>query len=85
MAAGMLAFAVPGSAVAADGVLIVNGTAYEEPSGCYDSDRWPLSVSNYTDEVALVFSSPGCSGQVIELVNPGDETVSEFGASVYLH
>ncbi|MGK5627968.1 hypothetical protein [Streptomyces sp. URMC 123] len=85
MAAGTLAFAVPGSAVAAQGVLVVNGTAYEDPSGCYDTDIRPLSVSNHTDEVALVFSEAGCSGQVIELVNPGDETISESGKSVYIN
>jgi hypothetical protein len=84
MAAGMLTLAVPGSAVAAEGVLIVNGTAYEEPSGCYESDRWPLSAHNHTDSVAFVFSQPGCSGQVIELINPGDSTVSEFGNSVHI-
>ncbi|MEW2577791.1 hypothetical protein [Streptomyces syringium] len=84
VAAVALAFAVPGSAVAADGVLVVNGTAYEEPSGCYESDRWPLSVSNHTDEVAYVFSEAGCSGQVLELVNPGDSLISEFGNSVYI-
>ncbi|GGS05634.1 hypothetical protein GCM10010252_50450 [Streptomyces aureoverticillatus] len=84
VAAGMLAFAVPGSAVAADGVLVVNDTAYEEPSGCYDSDRWPLSVSNHTDSVAYVFSEPGCSGEVTEVVYPGDSTVSEFGNSVHI-
>ncbi|WP_274555967.1 hypothetical protein [Streptomyces spiramyceticus] len=83
-AAATLALTVPCSAYAADGVLVVNDTAYEQPSGCYDSDRWPLSVSNHTDAVAFVFSGPGCSGEVIELVNPGDSAVSEFGASVYI-
>ncbi|MGA4841353.1 hypothetical protein [Streptomyces sp. G45] len=84
VAAGTLAFAVPGSAVAANGVLVVNDTAYEDPSGCYDSDRWPLRVGNYTDEVALVFTGPDCTGELIELVAPGEETISEFGASVYV-
>ncbi|MEV0375590.1 hypothetical protein AB0I10_38590 [Streptomyces sp. NPDC050636] len=82
-AAATLALA-PGSAYAADGVLIVNDTAYEEPSGCYDSDRWPLSVSNHTDGIALVFSEPGCGGEVTEAVYPEESAVSEFGNSVYI-
>ncbi|PAZ13945.1 hypothetical protein CLM62_20895 [Streptomyces sp. SA15] len=84
VAAGMLAFAVSGSAVAAEGVLVINETAYEQPSGCYDSDRWPLSVSNHTDAIAYVFSEPGCGGAVTEAVHPGESTVSEFGNSVYI-
>ncbi|MFD9909592.1 hypothetical protein [Streptomyces sp. NPDC059063] len=84
MAAAMLALAVPGSAVAADGVLVINGMAYEDPSGCYDSHRWPLSVGNYTNQVVFILSEPGCSGEVLELVNPDEQTVSELGASVYV-
>lgn len=84
MAAVTLAFAVPGSAVAAEGVLVVNDAAYDDPSGCYDTDTRPLSVSNHTDETVLVFSEPGCSGEVIALVSPGESTVSEFGSSVYV-
>ncbi|GGO47594.1 hypothetical protein [Streptomyces lasiicapitis] len=84
VAAGMLALAVPGSAVAAHGVLVINGTAYGEPRGCYESDRWPLSVGNHTDSRAYVFDGPHCSGSVIEYVMPGTQTVSEFGNSVYI-
>ncbi|WP_028810961.1 hypothetical protein [Streptomyces flavidovirens] len=84
VAAGMLVFAVPGSAVAADGMLIINDTAYEWPSGCYDSDRRPLSVSNHTDTVAYMYSGSACSGEVTEVILPAESTVSEFGNSVLI-
>lgn len=84
VAAGTLALALPGSALAAEGVLIVGGVAYADPEGCYDTDSRPLTVDNQTDEVALVFSGPDCTGGLLELVAPGESTVSEFGASVYV-
>lgn len=83
-AAAALTLALPGSAGAAQGVLVVNDTAYENPSGCYESDRWPLTVSNHTDSPAFVFAEPGCSGEVTEVVDPGAATVAEFGNSVYI-
>ncbi|MFD7334877.1 hypothetical protein ACFV98_02590 [Streptomyces violascens] len=83
-AAATLALAVPASAYAAHGVLVVNGTAYGEPRGCYESDRWPLSVGNHTDSRVYVFDGAHCSGSVIEYVMPGTQTVSEFGNSVYI-
>lgn len=84
-AASLLALTLPASAHAADGVLVINDTAHEGPSGCYNSDRSPLSVSNHTDSVAHVYSGPGCSGDVIDIVYPGDSTVSEVGNSVYIN
>ncbi|MFB4286035.1 hypothetical protein ACBI99_00245 [Nonomuraea sp. ATR24] len=69
---------------AADGVLVINDQPYFDPSGCYSSDRWPLSVANHTNGLAYVFSSPDCTGELLELVEPGGSTVSEFGTSVYI-
>ncbi|NUS74302.1 MAG: hypothetical protein HOQ05_12985 [Corynebacteriales bacterium] len=83
-AAGMVAIAAPATAQAADGVLVINEEAYIHPSGCYESDRWPLFVRNHTDELAIVFDDPNCSGPVVEVVPPGDVRISEFGASVYV-
>ncbi|MEV0439929.1 hypothetical protein AB0I84_01160 [Streptomyces spectabilis] len=84
VAAGTLALAVPGSALAAEGTLVVGGVEYAEPSGCYDTDSRPLTVDNHTDSSALVFAESGCDDAPIEIVGPGVSTVSEFGASVYI-
>ncbi|MFD0005105.1 hypothetical protein ACFVJ4_22160 [Streptomyces sp. NPDC127178] len=83
-AAAILAVAVPGSAYAAEGVLIVNGAAYENPSGCYSVDRFPSSVANHTDAIAEVHSGPDCSGQVEWLVYPGETYQTETAQSVFI-
>jgi hypothetical protein len=83
-AAGVLALSLSGSAWAASGTLIINGRAYNNPSGCYNSDRWPLSVANHTDAPAVISEGQGCSGEQLDTVFPGDSTVSEFGGSVYI-
>ena len=81
----VLALGASGSAYAADGILVVGGVMYAEPSGCYDTDVRPLTVENQTDEVAVVFSGPDCTGRLVELVAPGESSVSEFAASVYVN
>ncbi|WP_326767165.1 hypothetical protein OG978_23880 [Streptomyces sp. NBC_01591] len=83
-AAAMLSVSVTQSASAAQGDLVVNGTVYSDPSGCYPSDRWPLSVENYTNEPALIFGSADCSGPILGFVTPGSSQVSEFGGSVFI-
>ncbi|MGG7570388.1 hypothetical protein [Streptomyces sirii] len=83
-AAAMLTLAVPNSAYAAEGVLVVNGTAYENPSGCYAVDWFPSSVSNYTDAIAEVHSGPDCTGQVEWLVYPGETYHTETAQSVFI-
>ncbi|SEH01436.1 hypothetical protein SAMN05444920_120140 [Nonomuraea solani] len=84
-AAGALALAPISPALAANGVLVLNGEALFDPSGCFDSDRWPLAVENHTDGVVIVFDEPGCGGPPSDFVYPGGSTVSEFGQSVYIH
>ncbi|MEU6999323.1 hypothetical protein [Nonomuraea sp. NPDC046570] len=84
-AAGMLALAIPGSASAATGQLIINGQLYINPSGCYESGRWPLHVINRTNGPVVVLNAPNCNGNVEAIVHPGQSTVSEHGASVYIH
>lgn len=83
-AAAALALSVPGSAYAAEGVLIVNGQAYENPSGCYAVDWFPSSVTNHTDAIAEVHSGPGCTGQVEWLVYPGETYHTETAQSVFV-
>jgi hypothetical protein len=74
--------ASPAAAHAAVGQVIINGQAYQDPSGCYGSDSWPLSVQNQTDQTIRVYNGEDCSGIVIALVYPGQSQVSEFGESV---
>lgn len=83
-AAVTLAVAVPGSAYAAEGVLIVNGKEQEDPSGCYAIDWYPSSVTNHTDAIAEVHSGPDCTGQVEWLVHPGETYYTETARSVFI-
>lgn len=83
-AAATLTVAVPGSAYAAQGVLIVNGSEHKDPSGCYAIDRFPSSVTNHTDAIAEVHSGPDCSGQVEWLVYPGETYRTETAQSVFV-
>ncbi|QKV93908.1 hypothetical protein HUT19_20855 [Streptomyces sp. NA02950] len=83
---GALALALlsAGTATAAQGTLIVSGTPYSDPSGCYNTEQYPLRVDNHTDELAIVFSGPECQGAVTATVPPGERGVFEFGESVYI-
>ncbi|WP_406054383.1 hypothetical protein OG462_03700 [Streptomyces sp. NBC_01077] len=83
-AAALLAVSLPASASAAEGVLTVNGTAYEDPSGCYPIDWFPTSVTNNTDAIAEVHSGPDCTGQVEWLVYPGETYNTETAQSVFI-
>ncbi|MEV6976769.1 hypothetical protein [Kitasatospora sp. NPDC093806] len=80
--AGALALTVPASAVAASGVLTVGGHRYQNPSGCYNGDFFPLGVSNHTDAIVFVHTEQNCTGTVIAVLAPGSEGLYEFGASV---
>ncbi|WP_125263427.1 hypothetical protein [Streptomyces alboflavus] len=83
-AAAALALSVPGSAYAAEGVLVINGQTYEDPSGCYPVDWFPTSVANNTDAIAEVHSGPDCTGQVEWLVYPGETYHTETAQSVFI-
>ncbi|GLU49919.1 hypothetical protein [Nocardiopsis ansamitocini] len=78
----VLAHAVPASA--ANGTLTLGPTSITNPSGCYSSDMWPLSVRNQTDETAIVFSGRNCHGILVGEVEPGGQGVFEFGTSVFI-
>lgn len=83
-AAAALALAVPNSAYAAEGVLIINGSAYVNPSGCYPVDWFPSSVTNHTDAVAVILTGPDCTGEVDAAVFPGETQYTELGNSVFI-
>lgn len=82
--AAMLSVSVTQSASAAQGDLVVNGMVYSDPSGCYSSNRWPLTVENYTNDLAVIFQSADCTGPILGIVRPGSAEVSEFGGSVFI-
>ncbi|QES36551.1 hypothetical protein DEJ48_26950 [Streptomyces venezuelae] len=83
-AAAALALAVPNSAYAAEGVLHINGQAHPDPSGCFAIDWFPSSVVNNTDAIAEVHTGPGCTGQVEQLVYPGETYHTETAQSVFV-
>ncbi|MEV5975847.1 hypothetical protein [Streptomyces sp. NPDC052114] len=83
-AAAALTLSLSGSAYAAEGLLVVNGQAYENPSGCYAVDWFPTTVANHTDAIAEVHSGPDCSGPVEWLVYPGETYQTETAQSVFV-
>ncbi|MEU2036132.1 hypothetical protein [Nocardia amamiensis] len=73
-AAGIVA-AAP-FAGAATGVLIIDDTTYREPSGClHVGDGSDVEVRNYTDSVVRIYDSPECSGDVVDILGPGERNV----------
>ncbi|MFD5327962.1 hypothetical protein [Streptomyces sp. NPDC127092] len=82
-AAAALAVTMPGSAYAAEGRLVINGAAHEDPSGCYAVDSSPTSVGNHTDAIVEVHTGPDCSGPVEGLVHPGETYQTETAGSVF--
>ncbi len=83
-AAVTLGVTTSGSAYAAEGLLVINGAAYENPSGCYAVDAFPTSVSNYTDAIAEIHSGPDCAGPVEWLAYPGETYYTETAQSVFV-
>ncbi|MBL1108874.1 hypothetical protein JK361_30545 [Streptomyces sp. 5-8] len=69
-AAGVLALAVPGSAYATNGFLVIDGIVHTRPSGCIEIPQLS-SVFNVTDVPALVHNVPGCAGGVVQIIPPG--------------
>ncbi|WP_330232021.1 hypothetical protein OHA40_05775 [Nocardia sp. NBC_00508] len=71
VAAGVIAAAPVASG--AEGVLFVGDTSYAEPAGCIQvGDGSEVEVRNYTDSVVRVYDSPACSGEVIDILPPGE-------------
>ncbi|MFD8142451.1 hypothetical protein [Streptomyces sp. NPDC059708] len=84
-AAALLALAAPaGTAQAATGVLVIDGTEHEDPQGCYRlGDFAPPRVANHTDETVWVWSGPDCDGRVTQGIHPGESAIGR-GRSVYI-
>jgi hypothetical protein len=81
-AAGILALAQPASA--AGGILLVNGKAHFNPTGCIPGASLPMKVVNHSDQIAFIFGGPNCTGSLLEFVEPDEETESHYGASIYI-
>ncbi|MER7212063.1 hypothetical protein [Streptosporangium sp. NPDC000239] len=76
---------LPTTAMAAHGRLVFGGgQVVENPSGCVDARLRPLILRNETNEYALVYSGPNCTGQIVAVVQPGGRTTQEFGSSVFV-
>lgn len=81
LAAGLTALAVPHSAVAAEGVLVINGVRHENPSGCAEIPHTSF-VENYTDTPAYLHHGPGCSGEILFAIDPGQAMELPPGHSI---
>lgn len=82
-AAGAIALLPSAQAFAGTGTLNLSGQTITNPSGCYNSAQWPLTVTNNTTEPLIVFSGSNCTGPAVGMVAPGNSETFEFGASVY--
>lgn len=69
-AAGLLALAVPSSAWAANGFLVIDGVRHDSPQGCFEVTHLS-TVFNVTDIPALVHNVPGCAGTFVQVIPPG--------------
>ncbi|MFE7564801.1 hypothetical protein [Kitasatospora sp. NPDC057500] len=85
LAAAALAVGVPNTAHAAHGVLIIDGAAYPEPSGCLPlGDFVRPVVTNLTDSAVQIWTGSGCTGQIEAIIAPGTVYAPLAGRSVYV-
>ncbi|MER7708317.1 hypothetical protein ABTX81_36180 [Kitasatospora sp. NPDC097605] len=85
LAAAALAVGVPNAAYAAHGVLIIDGAAFPEPSGCLPlGDFVPPTVANLTDSAVQVWTGSGCTGRIEHVIVPGEFYAPIAGRSVYV-
>ncbi|MFF8287316.1 hypothetical protein ACF1DY_28415 [Streptomyces albus] len=77
----VLAVAVPSSAHAANGYLLIDGTRHDNPSGCYQLPQ-DAEVENHTDQPAEVYSDDNCQGQVMETIPAGGSSFTDWGYSL---
>ncbi|WP_406113526.1 hypothetical protein [Kitasatospora purpeofusca] len=83
LAAAALAVAVPNTAYAAHGILIIDGAAHQDPRGCLPlGDFVQPVVTNYTDSVVQVRAGTSCAGPVEKFVVPGETYAVLGGRSV---
>ncbi|GAA1900808.1 hypothetical protein [Streptantibioticus ferralitis] len=83
VAAATMALALPGSAFAATGNLVINGIGHKDPGGCYSTGPLVSIIVNQTDRLAYIYSDADCFGEVQAIVQPGLATLS-FGSSVFI-
>lgn len=69
-------------AYAAQGTLIINRVAYENPSGCYPVTWFPSSITNRTNATATVWTGFDCRGTIDAIVYPGRSHYTEMAHSV---
>ncbi|WLQ42609.1 hypothetical protein P8A22_23290 [Streptomyces laculatispora] len=82
-AAGMLALAMPQSAFAANGTLVVNGVAYENPGpGCYPAGDDGAQIDNRTDTDVEVFADPACEDGPVTVISAYDSGSVAPGGSI---
>ncbi|MFD5438537.1 hypothetical protein ACFWJ4_41120 [Kitasatospora sp. NPDC127067] len=85
VAAAALCLTTATTANAAHGDLIFSpGLVVENPSGCVEAPLLPLILQNRTNEYAIVYSGPNCTGEALTVVPPGGKTTQEFGSSVFV-
>jgi hypothetical protein len=84
-ASAMLAVTVPSSAQASIGAVLVNDQPYVNPSGCYRVDAFPPHIVNLTNETVFTFADEYCTGEVVEIIRPGQQNDIYFAASFYVH
>lgn len=84
-AAAAMMLTIPGSAYAANGILIIDGAVHQNPSGCLPlGDFVQPVVINGTDAVVEVWSGPDCTGQVDWLIYPGQTYRPNGSRSVFV-
>ncbi|MEV5576713.1 hypothetical protein AB0L06_42375 [Spirillospora sp. NPDC052269] len=73
--AATVTFGAAAAAHAADGVLIIDGSAHRNPHGCFPlGDYVASTVVNKTDTDVKVWSDYGCKGRAAGLIRPGETT-----------
>lgn len=83
MTAAVLALST-GPATAATGDLAINGTTRTDPSGCYALDGAASIVDNLTDKAAEIHSGADCTGDVLEVIQAGDDSRVTGAQSLFI-
>ncbi|TLG16548.1 hypothetical protein FEK35_04735 [Nocardia cyriacigeorgica] len=81
--AGTLILTAAGTASGAEGLLVIDGTEHENPTGCIRVHDRPtrFHIGNETDSLAVVYMNAGCNGRITEEVEPGTN-IETYGSSV---
>lgn len=82
--AGLLALAVPATADAATGKLVINGRYHHQPSGCYGAYGRPLHIRNWTNQRVYVYQGRHCDGELHFIIHPRSHRTVWHGNSIYV-